>query len=276
MVKKIPLIIILLIALASIATFMSYMFSSCNVRNGATADSFFEHKLIGGNAYQLSDGTNVSLWEGFPGKYYYKLENGTVLLDFNDSDHTMHAGGYNNLSAAAKLKVDEYYQSQAPLYSIPNALEAAYADYLSDKEDFKTHPLQREVYNSCENDWYLCQITELITPASSENYANEIDVKHLSVIFDKESGETVSPWELFNIPEEKAKKLMIDAMGDMYDKELLFKEIDKAEIQWYGDHMQIEFFAGAIPGMTMNHSAGISGENLIPYLDEKALPKTIE
>lgn len=274
MLKKLPAVIVLVIVAVSFAALASYFFSSCGTKIGP--DPFFEEKLMEENAYKFSDGTVASMWEGFVGKYKYKLADGTVLLDFHDSDHTMHAGGYNNLSDKAKAKVDEYYYNQSPLYDVPTALEAAYADYLSDKEGFKTHPLQREVYNSCENDYYLCQITELITPASSEDFENEIDVKHLSVIFDKATGEVVSPWKLFNVPEAQAKRIMVDAMGDVYDKELLLSEIDKAQIQWYGDHMQIEFFAGTIPGMTMNHSAGISGENLIPYLDEKALPKISE
>lgn len=274
MIKKLPAIIVLVIVAISFAALAGYFLSSCGTKNGP--DPFFEEKLMEKEAYRFSDGTVASMWEGFVGKYKYKLEDGTVLLDFYDSDHTMHAAGYNNLSDEAKAKVDEYYNNQPALYNVPDALEAAYKDYLADKEGFETHPLQREVYNSGENDYYLCQITEMITPASSEDYENVIDVKHLSVIFDKATGAVVSPWELFNIPEEQAKKMMIDAMGDMYDKELLLAEIDKAQIHWYGDHMQIEFFAGTIPGMTMNHSAGISGENLIPYLTKKALPKISE
>jgi len=269
--KNLPAIFILIIVVGCVVALLGYILSSCNVKK--VPDDFFKQTLVEENAYVLSDGAAVSAWKvRFDGKIYYKLSDGTELLSFIDGGHSAHAGGYNSLNDVAKKKIDEYYAAQPALYSVEDALEAAYADYLANKEDFTTHPLHREVYNSYENSYYLCQITELITPAE-QDYENVIDVKHLSVIFDRATGEVVSPWSLFKIPEEQAKRLMIDQMGDMYDKELLLSHIDSAQIQWYGDHMQIEFFAGTIPGMTMNHSAGISAEQLAQYLTEKALEK---
>lgn len=164
-------------------------------------------------AEALADGTRVNVWEISRGTAY-KLEDGVELLRVREptGPDNVHVGGaesFDDLNAAAREQVLAYYRAQGQLYDVREELEKAYADYLGDREAFASHLVAQDVAPTASNGRTMYFLTSVTLPLGGR-VVREI---RLGAAFDRETGEALSNWALFNCPEEEAKGRLLDLAG---------------------------------------------------------------
>lgn len=238
--------------------FVCFSLIGCNRRND---NAPIETVLLEENVYELSDGTEVSLWETIFGQYY-KLSDGTELLQVDDDAeigiehiHGGNAEGYNGLSEEAKERVASYMNNLETDYNIEEQLEIAYEDYkrcMEDSEDkleFSTHMLAREMGPAVETEKILIYRVNEITPAAT-HYVNVVNYNIKDYIFDRETGELLELTDLFCVPEQEARKAMIQ----------LCIEEGLAEQNALEQHFEWEYIHLDETGISVDFPAGKLGE----------------
>ncbi|MDY3281055.1 hypothetical protein [Dysosmobacter sp.] len=237
--------------------------------------------LLKETAMVFDDGTAASLWQQpHFGRKVYRLSDGTELLTVDapntvDNVAVMGMEGYDALSEAAGQKVLDYFTELGILFDEERELRRAYEDCcLAQKEDrvFYTHMLAQDSSPYGENDSYLCYITSVQYPEDLR-FDRAVLEDRYSVIFDKQTGEAVSPWTLFRLPEKQARQFLLDQImryyrGDPADAAAALKE---EYIFWSERGLSIDFPQGALPGEEYAWGMTVEPAELKDVLTEKAL-----
>ena len=237
--------------------------------------------LLEETAMVFDDGTIASLWQRpYFGQKVYRLSDGTDLLTVDapntvDNVAVMGMEGYDALSEAAGQKVLDYFTELGILFDEEGELRRSYRDYCLAKEedrDFHTHMLVQDSSPYGENDSYLCYITSVQYPKDLR-FDRTILEDRYSVIFDKDTGGVVSPWELFRVPEKQARQFVLDQImryyrGDRADAE---QALEDSRVFWSDRGLSIDFPQGALPGEEYAWGMSIEPEDLTDVLTEKAL-----
>lgn len=237
--------------------------------------------LLEETAVVFDDGVTASLWQRpYFGEKVYRLSDGTELLTVNspntvDNVAVLDMEGYEGLSEAAGQKVLDYFTDLGILFDEEGELRRSYEDYCLAKDenrDFNTHMLAQDSSPYGENDSYLCYITTVQYPEDLR-FDRAILEDRYSVIFDKQTGDVVSPWELFRVPEKQARQFILDqAMryyrGDPVDVD---RVLEDSRIFWSERGLSIDFPQGALPGEQYAWGMSIQPEDLTDVLTEKAL-----
>lgn len=237
--------------------------------------------LLEETAVVFDDGVTASLWQRpHFGEKVYRLSDGTELLTVNspntvDNVAVLDMEGYEGLSEAAGQKVLDYFTDLGILFDEEGELRRSYEDYCLAKDedrDFNTHMLAQDSSPYGENDSYLCYITTVQYPEDLR-FDRAILEDRYSVIFDKQTGDVVSPWELFRVPEKQARQFILDqAMryyrGDPVDVD---RVLEDSRIFWSERGLSIDFPQGALPGEQYAWGMSIQPEDLTDVLTEKAL-----
>ena len=167
-----------------------------------------EWEMAQERVYTFSDGQSVDLWsERMYSWDEFRLADGTVLVieDMPRSvENTSVIGtqGYESLSETAKNKIKEYFDNQGILYDINEILKMAYVKYNQDKENFSSYRVEQSTMPSKRNDRVICFLTIVGIPVDAGIYKED----RLAAYFDPNTGEQMSVWDLFKIPEEQARE----------------------------------------------------------------------
>lgn len=178
------------------------------------AQSILVDSILHRNAMQLSDGTPIDIWER-SGSREYCLEDGTVLLVEDSFEKLEDSNGWQELQnsgdfpEAAQQGILGYYSEMGLRYDVPALLENAYLVYDFSEEFDNAYVSQ---HSSIEdwNDHIICSKTQLILPQENSNGGSESFYE--GAVFDRETGEHISNYDLFTITPEELEGYLLDQL----------------------------------------------------------------
>lgn len=193
------------------------LLAGCGSRTEAEAREF---TLAEQGAYMFSDGVSVDRWQLWHwGDDYYRLPDGTDLLlvrepmgpenVFNDHE------GFQDLNEAAREAVLTYYVDRGLLYDVEEELERAYDLYLRCREtgeEYQNGIVEQAVLPAGSTSRIIHFQTTLTLPMEEPRVVSNTI---LNEIFDRETGEPMSVWELFAVSEEEARRQLLREMRPM-------------------------------------------------------------
>ena len=231
----------------------------------------------------LSDGTEVEIWQGSRDNRY-KLSNGTELLWEQhpvgpDRVHVAGQESLDDLSPAAQEAVRAYYDAQGLLYRTYDELENAYAAYLESGRDpgFDSYLVGQETTPCASSDRVIYFLTSVTLPING-SVATEV---RLGAAFDRETGEHLSPWDLFTCSEEEARQTLLDLAQPSDGTDSLRAEMEAAltpeSLIFFPDHLELAFPEGTLPSQSRAFLAALDYESdLGAILQDWAIPREME
>lgn len=237
------------------------------------------------NAYILSDGTPISIWEAHPllGRSY-RLPDGTELLleQVHTRPDRVSVGsmpGFQGLSEPARQAVLTEYEAQYEAYCQERILhlEQAYADWLDCQErnaDFQCHPLGFEMANSAESEQVIYYLTK-ITCTAQPHHEGTAEERVICTIFHRQTGETLSVWELFQIPAEQAREQILSCVVSQTPQvpaQSLREAFREDNLRWHSGGVEVFYPAGTLPGEEFMYLINVPYDQL-PGLQPWAVPK---
>lgn len=220
-----------------------------------------EWSLVEENAHTFQDGVTVSVWEQHPllGRSY-RLSDGTELLLERlqarpDHVYVGNMPGFQGLSEPAQQAVMAEYEVQYQTYCEmrEQQLEQAYADWLDCQEqkvEFRSHPIWFEMANSAESEqviFYLAKITHAARP----HHEGVVEDRVSCTVFHRQTGEKLSMWELFRLPEEQAREQMLSyviSQTPQVPEQALREAFRDDRLRWHSGGIEVCYPAGALPG----------------------------
>ena len=166
------------------------------------------------NVMQLSDGTPIDIWER-SGSREYCLEDGTVLLVEDRSGKLEDSNGWSGLRnsgsfpEAVQQEIQDYYSEMGKRYDISALLENAYLVY-NLSENFDNAYVSQ---HSSVEDWngqIICCKLQMIIP--QENSNGGAACFYEGAVFDRQTGEYISNYDLFTISPEELEDYLLDQL----------------------------------------------------------------
>lgn len=212
------------------------------------------------NARTLRDGTAVDLLERDGQRSrIYRLSNGTELLRVENpfGPENCYVGGIENfddLSEAAQERVRAWYEEQGPLYDEREELEKSYAAYQKLGEEFEGDWVRQDTAPCASNGRVMYFVTSLTLP---QEYGGRICCELQSgEAFDRETGEKLSNWDLFAVPEAEVRRRLPELCGWVDEPELreaMSRALDPEWIVFFPEHVSVSFPPGSLPGEENSH-----------------------
>lgn len=197
-----------------------------------------------GPAGTLKDGRNVTAWLTANGRAY-RTDDGTTLLEENNSPLNV-----TTLDATdqAKKAIGAYYEKQGKLYDVKALLEQA------GTSDQPIH-IEQTVAPTAQSKLYLFIRTSVVQPVDKK----ENSVAISGAVFDRETGASVSPFELFSVPREEAVKTLLDAgkVTDQAKRAEIEKLLGDQNILFFKDHLELTFAPGALKGEKLSYTISV-------------------
>lgn len=170
-------------------------------------------------AYTFSDGVSVNLWRDDWDAGRYLLPDGTELLWVKEpmGPENVFNGQENvqDLSETARTAILAWFEDRGLLYDTEQELERAYERYLACQksgERYQGGLVEQTVHPASSNRRIICFETSVTLPLEEPGMAEEIS---LGTAFDRASGEIISNWDLFTIPEAEVRAWAAEqAAGD--------------------------------------------------------------
>ncbi len=208
------------------------------------------------DAVTLADGTVVDLRRACTaeGSRNYQLPDGTGLLwvyDGGGPERHYVAGqeSLDDLSEAARERVQAYYEKQGPQYDEMAELEKSYAAYLELGEEFEGDSIRRDVSPCASNGRVLYLLTSLTLP---QEYGTRLCYERQSGgAFDRETGEKIENWDLFAVPEEEVRRRLPELCGWVKDRNLreaMGEALEADMFVFFPSCLSVSFPPGSLPG----------------------------
>ena len=206
-------------------------------------------QLLTRNAHKLKDGTWIDTLTGLSHTMYC-LADGTQLLMVSTPSGPEHVsvGGVESLDSLAEKtqqKIIEYFDAQGILYDELQTLEDAYSAYCVAEDSFTPYVLGQDIVPTASNDKMICFLTCVTMPAGGPYLAIEL---RLSAVFDKQTGEVISAYDLFTCDPEKIIANLME-LSDL-DDPALQSEMENAFKSEYvillPDNLEISFPYGVL------------------------------
>ena len=204
----------------------------------------------------LCDGTTVDLWreDGWEdGDCYYRLSDGTDLLRVKlpmgpENVHNTYEN-VEDLNETARAAVLAWFENRGLLYDTERELERAYGRYLAcqeNREEYADRFVQQIIYPAGSNEAIICFVTEVTLPLEEPQ---KVEMITLQTVFDRETGQVISGWDLFTIPEAEVRAWVAEhAAGD---DPVLRREMETAlEPEWiylFSEGLSVDFPLGSLP-----------------------------
>ncbi|WP_018305859.1 hypothetical protein [Desulfitobacterium hafniense] len=269
-IKRLPIIIRLLLC--------SLLLTGCSSQPLQEPEKW---AMVEEKVMTFSDGESVNLWRRGPfGHAAYKLSNETTLLLVQDpaGPANVYVGGVeslDDLSESAQRAVCAFYEEQGLLYNVQSELENAYAEYLACQDKgtlFREHYISQDIAPVASNDSIICFLTSVILPVNGQ-MAQEV---HLGAVFSRETGEVLNNWELFSLPEEEARRRLLDAfnIGDPALRKEMQAALKPEYIILFPDNLDVTFPRGTLPSQEDSYTIGISYDELQGVIQSWAIPNS--
>lgn len=227
----------------------------------------------------FSDGESADLWRTDRiGYAFYKLSDRTMLLTIQEPSgpDNVFVGGvesFADLSESVQDAVSTFYKEQGVLYDTRSQLQNAYADYLTCKEngtEFNKHYISQNIAPSASNKNIMSFLTSVILPVDGQ-IVREL---RWGAAFNRETGEVLSNWDLFTLPEAEARQWLLDAFD--VDDPIIKAEMDDAlkpeYIILFPENLEVTFPQGTLPSQAYSYGFGIKYNELQDVLHPWAIP----
>lgn len=220
------------------------------------------------NALTLRDGTAIdSLERDGRGSRTYRLPDGTELLrvDKPFGPENCYVGGvesFDDLSQAAQEKVRAYYQDRCPLYDEAEELEKSYAAYQELGEEFEGGWVRQDTAPCASNERVMYFVTSLTLPQEhGKRLCYELQ---FGAAFDRETGEKLSNWDLFAVPEAEVRRRLPELCGWVDDpalREAMGEALEEDWIVFTPESVSVEFPPGSLPGEENGYMISLEYQN---------------
>lgn len=205
------------------------------LRDGTVIDVLAEDDLYTDRTYMLPDGTELLRARGPSGP---------------ENHHVGGLESFDDLSETAKEKVSAYYEAQGALYDEAEELERAYAAWKKKGTDFRCYNVEQSTSPSGSSEKVMYFRTGLTLPLDHGDNCTAYEVA-LGAAFDRETGEYLSLWDLFQCPEEEAKQAIIDACLDWNGSGAVRQEVTAAftpeRVIVNKDGLSMDYEPGSMP-----------------------------
>lgn len=209
------------------------------------------------NALTLRDGTAVDVMEedSYGVRRTYRLSDGTELLRVTDNGgpenhYVMSLESFDDLSPRAQEKVRAYYEAQGPLFDEGEELEKSYAAYRELGEEFQCGWVQQDTTPTASNGKIMYFVTSLLLP--QEHGGRTSYEQQFGGAFDRETGEKLSNWDLFAVPEAEVRRRLPELCGWVDEPELrraMSEALEEDMLVFFPEHVSVDFPPGALPGV---------------------------
>ena len=180
------------------------------------------------------------------------------------------------LPLTAQEAIQAYYDSLGLLYRTYDELENAYAAYLESGRDpsFDSYLVGQETSPCASSDRVIYFLTSVTLPING-SVATEV---RLGAAFDRETGEHLSPWDLFACSEEEARQTLLDLAQPSDGTDGLRAEMEAAltpeSLIFFPDHLELSFPEGTLPSQSHAFLASVDYEtDLGDILQDWAIPR---
>ena len=189
------------------------LLTGCGGIHGPVKEEW-EWKLKEEDALILSDGTAVDRWQkGYSGYDFYKLKDGTELLreEHPSGPENVYVGGresFTSLPEHTAKAISAYYEDLGLLYDLETEVEGAYQEYLTcqtEGEEFFSYYLGQSTSLCASNERVVYFLTSVTLPLGGQYGMNY----QVGAAFDRETGKVIPVWDLFTLPEEDVKALIV-------------------------------------------------------------------
>lgn len=254
------------------------LLTGCGGIHGPVKEEW-EWKLKEEDALILSDGTAVDRWQkGYSGYDFYKLKDGTELLreEHPSGPENVYVGGregFTSLPEHTAKAISAYYDDMGLLYDLETEVEGAYQEYLTcqaEKTEFSSHLLGQSTSLCASNERVVYFLTSVTLPLGGQ-YATEYQV---GAAFDRESGEVLPVWDLFTLPEEDVKALIVEkfAPRSQAERAEMLEKLTAEYLVFQPDSLSVFFPLGVISTQLYTSGVGIDYEELGGVLHDWAVP----
>ena len=254
------------------------LLTGCGGIHGPVKEEW-EWKLKEEDALILSDGTAVDRWQkGYSGYDFYKLKDGTELLreEHPSGPENVYVGGresFDDLPEATAKAISAYYDDMGLLYDLETEMEEAYQEYLTcqaEKTDFSARLLEQSTSLCASNERVVYFLTSVILPLGGQ-YAMEYQV---GAAFDRETGKVIPVWDLFTLPEEDVKALIVEEFvpRSKAEEAEMLEKLTAEYLVFQPDSLSVFFPLGAISTQLYTSGVGIDYTELTGVLHDWAVP----
>ena len=254
------------------------LLTGCGGIHGPVKEEW-EWKLKEEDALILSDGTAVDRWQkGYSGYDFYKLKDGTELLreEHPSGPENVYVGGresFTSLPEHTAKAISAYYDDMGLLYDLETEVEGAYQEYLTcqtEGEEFFSYYLGQSTSLCASNERVVYFLTSVTLPLGGQYGMNY----QVGAAFDRESGEVIPVWDLFALPEEDVKALIVEEFAPRSEAERaeMLEKLTAEYLVFQPDSLNVFFPQGVISTQAHSSGVGIEYSELTGVLHDWAVP----
>lgn len=254
------------------------LLTGCGGIHGPVKEEW-EWKLKEEDALVLSDGTAVDRWQkGYSGYDFYKLKDGTELLreEHPSGPENVYVGGresFTSLPEHTAKAISAYYDDMGLLYDLETEVEGAYQEYLTcqtEGEEFFSYYLGQSTSLCASNERVVYFLTSVTLPLGGQCGMNY----QVGAAFDRETGEVIPVWDLFALPEEDVKALIVEEFAPRSEAERaeMLEKLTADYLVFQPDSLNVFFPQGVISTQAHSSGVGIEYSELTGVLHDWAVP----
>lgn len=254
------------------------LLTGCGGIHGPVKEEW-EWKLKEEDALVLSDGTAVDRWQkGYSGYDFYKLKDGTELLreEHPSGPENVYVGGresFTSLPEHTAKAISAYYEDLGLLYDLETEVEGAYQEYLTcqtEGEEFFSYYLGQSTSLCASNERVVYFLTSVTLPLGGQCGMNY----QVGAAFDRETGEVIPVWDLFALPEEDVKALIVEEFAPRSEAERaeMLEKLTAEYLVFQPDSLNVFFPQGVISTQAHSSGVGIEYSELTGVLHDWAVP----
>ena len=231
-------------------------------------------------AVTLADGTAVDLWEA-NGRLSYRLADGTELIGVHrdSGPSNVYVSGredlrWDKLPEEARKNILAYYERQGKVYDVALELEKMYADYQTSQAEqtpFASGDIVQTISPTASNGRIMAYVTSVILPAGQGRF----EERRLGAVFDRASGEAITIWPLFDLPEDACRKWLITLAG-ITEEELAAEmagALTAERIVWLDEGIQMTFSQAELASAETSYVLYVDYEELGEVLQQWVVPE---
>lgn len=254
------------------------LLTGCGGIHGPVKEEW-EWKLKEEDALILSDGTAVDRWQkGYSGYDFYKLKDGTELLreEHPSGPENVYVGGresFTSLPEHTAKAISAYYDDMGLLYDLETEVEGAYQEYLTcqtEGEEFFSYYLGQSTSLCASNERVVYFLTSVTLPLGGQYGMNY----QVGAAFDRETGKVIPVWDLFALPEEDVKALIVEEFAPRSEAERaeMLEKLTAEYLVFQPDSLNVSFPYGVLATELYTSVVGIDYGELTGVLHDWAVP----
>lgn len=254
------------------------LLTGCGGIHGPVKEEW-EWKLKEEDALILSDGTAVDRWQkGYSGYDFYKLKDGTELLreEHPSGPENVYVGGresFTSLPEHTAKAISAYYDDMGLLYDLETEVEGAYQEYLTcqtEGEEFFSYYLGQSTSLCASNERVVYFLTSVTLPLGGQYGMNY----QVGAAFDRETGKVIPVWDLFTLPEEDVKALIVEEFAPRSEAERaeMLEKLTAEYLVFQPDSLNVSFPYGVLATELYTSVVGIDYGELTGVLHDWAVP----